>query len=218
MDWQQRLLRRIEVLGWKQVELARRANINPDRLYKWLNPDNPKRVRSPRGDALERLAKAVGWKVPELLFGIGLEDARTEADAAMRLPLYDWEDLGMLDVKGRAKGLKVITDLPRVDDTVGQDAFYTTVPDDSNAPDIKEGDRVLCDPAKAPTAGKYVIAMVEGHPAPILARYEVKKSKNGKPTVVALAPNNTAFETVRVTKMASLRILGRITHRVERLV
>jgi transcriptional regulator with XRE-family HTH domain len=201
MEWHARLLQRIKDLGWPKVELARRAGLDKDRLYKWLRGG----VDHPRGDVLERLAKAVGWTEHFLLYGVELDQSDD------RLPFYSWGELKMLDVVRRNSAEAVGMLKPNND--VGPDAFYTTAPDNSNAPGIMTGDRLLCDPAKPAAPGVFVIAKVVGHADPILARYKVKKTKGGKPIAVDLVPDNDKFETVEVRRMADMQILGRVVYR-----
>jgi len=101
MQWHERLLARLKELGWTQVELARRAKLSdPDKLYKWLDG----KVRNPRGSDFEEVAKAVGWTEQELRYGPKDrpdENIESGVQPAMRLPLYEWEDLQMLGVPGR---------------------------------------------------------------------------------------------------------------------
>lgn len=203
MEWHTRLLRRIKELGWTRAELARRAGVDKERLYKWLKGD----VEHPRGDVLERLAGAVGWTDHFLLYGVELEQ---NGD---RLPFYSWGDLAMLDVVGRNGAPGSADSMLRPNNDVGPNAFYTTAPDNSNAPGIMAGDRLLCDPAKPAAPGAFVVAKVAGYDAPILARYKVKKTRSGKTTAVDLVPDNDKFETVEVRRMADLKILGRVMYR-----
>lgn len=65
--WYQRVNRLLARRGWSQAELARRANEDEQRLYKWLQG----RVAQPRGDAILRLAKALGVSPIWLQHGVG---------------------------------------------------------------------------------------------------------------------------------------------------
>ena len=220
MEWHQRLQQRIKELGWSKVELARRTGVDKERVYKWLAGD----VDHPRGDALTALAKAVGLSEQELLYGLDArkhrsndEKSNDESPPMRRIPLYEWGDIGVIAADRRKKPPVAVFTMPEPDTDVGPEAFYTTAQDDSNTPEIEEGDRILCDPSKPALPGRFVIAKIAGHKMPVLARYKIKKVKNGEPAEVELAPNNTDYAPIRIRKMSDLRILGRVTHRTHRL-
>lgn len=54
--WAERTLDVLRQRGWSHAELARRTDVPEQRLYKWLQG----RVAQPRGDALARIANALG--------------------------------------------------------------------------------------------------------------------------------------------------------------
>lgn len=56
MEWSERLRKATEELGWSKAELSRRSGISYDNVNKYLRGD----IAQPRGDAMDRLARAVG--------------------------------------------------------------------------------------------------------------------------------------------------------------
>lgn len=69
MQWHERLQRAMDRAGMKVPEVARATGINQTNIYKYLDG----KVEQPRGDTIERLAKAV--KTTALWLRTGLEDA-----------------------------------------------------------------------------------------------------------------------------------------------
>lgn len=76
MDWSDRLSEEMQALGWNKAELARRSGIPYDSINKYLRGD----IDQPRGDAMERLAKAIGRDV--LWLRDGIETGAVPAPAA----------------------------------------------------------------------------------------------------------------------------------------
>lgn len=56
MDWSDRLNEAMQALGWNKAELSRRSGVPYDSVNKYLRGN----IDQPRGDTIERLAKAIG--------------------------------------------------------------------------------------------------------------------------------------------------------------
>jgi len=65
--WSKRLWRALNWKGWSQRELARRASIDEQKVYKYLQG----KVDQPRGDTLLRLADALGVTESWLRYEVG---------------------------------------------------------------------------------------------------------------------------------------------------
>ncbi len=65
--WSKRLLRALSWKGWSQRELARRAGLNEQKVYKYLQG----KVDQPRGDTLLRLADTLGVTESWLRYEVG---------------------------------------------------------------------------------------------------------------------------------------------------
>lgn len=72
MSWQPRVKALMEQQGLSVEQLARQAGLNEKKLYGWLNPSCRKAIDNPRGDALAKMAEALGATEAFLRYG---EDA-----------------------------------------------------------------------------------------------------------------------------------------------
>lgn len=80
MSWSDRLNERMQELGWKKAELARRSGVPYDSINKYLRGD----IEQPRGDTLEKIAVAVGKSALWLREGI---DSPTETTGTVSGPV-----------------------------------------------------------------------------------------------------------------------------------
>lgn len=74
MTWDKRLREAFKATGWSKAELARRAQLSYDNINKYLAGA----VKQPRGDALDRLAGALGIDPVFLERGIDATTGHTE--------------------------------------------------------------------------------------------------------------------------------------------
>lgn len=74
MTWDQRLRDAFEETGWSKAEFARRADLSYDNINKYLAGA----VKQPRGDALEKLAAALGLSSIYLEKGADPDNQTTE--------------------------------------------------------------------------------------------------------------------------------------------
>jgi transcriptional regulator with XRE-family HTH domain len=65
--WSKRLWQALNWKGWSQRELSRRAGVDEQKVYKYLQG----KVDNPRGDTLLRLGDALGVTEAWLRFGVG---------------------------------------------------------------------------------------------------------------------------------------------------
>lgn len=221
--WHTRLLYRIAELGWSQAEFARRSSLPKERVYKYLQG---KVKRPPDESDIANMAKAVGWTPAKLMYNTdlleyagGAETVTEEPLPMRRIPRYDWRDVGMLTAHtdgAKARTVKGKMPVPD-DDDVSDEAFYTSAPDDANVPDIHKGDLLICDPKQKPIPGRYVIALVDGHGEPILAKYTVERYEKGVPVELALVFKDATHYGKHIVNVADVRILGLITHRTSKM-
>ncbi|WMT85599.1 helix-turn-helix domain-containing protein [Pelagibacterium sp. 26DY04] len=90
MQWFERLQARMDELGWSKAELSRRSGVPYDSVNKYLRGN----IEQPRGDAIDRLAGAIGKTVLWLRDGIDAPDPVRQPDvegfdrsATMRIPV-----------------------------------------------------------------------------------------------------------------------------------
>lgn len=83
MEWWERLQQRADELGWSKAELGRRAHVSYDNINKYLRGD----VAQPRGDAIDKLAAAIGKPALWLRDGIDVgSPAELVANVAPLVP------------------------------------------------------------------------------------------------------------------------------------
>ena len=73
--WWERLKERTDELGWSHTELARRAELDRTNVQKYLEG----KVENPRGDAMEKLARAIGRPISWLRLGLETEPMQLSA-------------------------------------------------------------------------------------------------------------------------------------------
>ena len=83
MNWWKRLDERRVELGWSGKELARQSGIPYANINKYLNGD----IEQPRGDVMDRLAKAIKKSTLWLREGIEAEDAEASPSPSRLVPV-----------------------------------------------------------------------------------------------------------------------------------
>lgn len=210
MDWNERLALKMRELGWSMRELHRRSGVPYDSIKKYLDGA----VAQPRGDIMGKLASAVGVTTLWLQHGLDVRHDSTDTNLGVqRLPIVR---LGEVAAVGLSQALTTALASGRTVPAInhmGPRVYAVLIEDDSNAPVLRPGDYVLCDPDAPPIPGKFVVASV-GTQA-LLRRYrETTVGASGKPTI-ELCPENPNFPTVG--GKAKVVILGRVTHHVRAL-
>lgn len=82
MTWSDRLNAAMKERGWNKAELARRSGLSYDSVNKYLRGN----IDQPRGDAMERLAKAVGKDLLWLRDGIDPGTAPAKVPGLVGIP------------------------------------------------------------------------------------------------------------------------------------
>lgn len=80
IGWAERLRKAFEKTGWTKAELARRSRVSYDNVNKYLRGQ----VQQPRGDAMERIAKALNLDPLYLMTGVRPGPAVSEAAIPIR--------------------------------------------------------------------------------------------------------------------------------------
>lgn len=131
-EWSKRASAVLARRGWTQAELARRSGQDQHRLNKWFQG----RVDNPRGDALARIAAALGVNLPWLQYGKG--------PAISSLPLIGYVSAGEAWIPTQehdnGHGLdEVEFAIPDHDDPIAIE-----VRGNSMSPAYRPGDKVIC--------------------------------------------------------------------------
>lgn len=207
--WHERLADKVLELGWSKAELARRSGVGYDAVNKMLRGE----VENPRGDAMERLASAVGVSKLWLLFGADGEHTITSrAATTRRIPFVELSKVGVMGAVGAIDpGTSAVTAPADTPDTT----ISTRVEDWSMAPEFRPGDLLLIDTAAQEAPGRYVLALLKPSAEAVIRRYRVTRRESGGREMADLAPANTDFPTIPVDE--SVRIVGVVTHHIRAL-
>lgn len=177
------------------ADLIRASGVSRDLVYKYVDG----KVGNPRGDVLERLARAIDLTPSELRYGV------RETVSTQKIPLLNMSKLGKLskpiDVLSVWDGVSSVI----VAGTLGEGAFSVVLDDEACAPDFPAGSIIVCDPSAVVSPGKYVIAVVQGVGA-VMRRY---RKRDASSVEFWLISDNPDFPDIHVTKASTATVLGR---------
>ncbi len=203
--WWERAAEKQRQLGWTNAELARRTGIKYSALGKMLNGV----VENPRGDALEKIADALGVSKVWLLFGKDGGKLAIGGAATIRripfVPLYEVPNMGAVgSIDDASVSVLATADTP--DSTIA-----TSVGDDSMRPEIAGDDILLVDVNGRPAPGKCVLAVVLPNQQPVIRRYRVRSVDAHGHEQAELVPTNPDFpgimaQTPLPNQLESLRV------------
>lgn len=176
--------------GWRQIDLVRATGFTDSQISSWYNG----RYR-PNGEAMSKIAKALGVTVEYLL---GKEEI---SEAKLTLPEFK-----EIPVIGKVAAGVPIEEQEDIIGTVVTDknVFALRIKGDSMSPWIMDGDIVLVHQQENANDGDIVIARVEGE----VTCKVLKKNAYG----VTLVPFNAAYAPFIYTgqQAEDLRILGKV--------
>jgi transcriptional regulator with XRE-family HTH domain len=137
--WHHRLLKALGRKGWSQTELARRADVPEQRVFKYIQG----KVDQPRGDIIPRLARTLGVHSAWLRDGIGPE--------LSAVPVVGYVGAGE-------------TFIPAADTQLGElaldmqadDPIAVIVRGTSMAPVYRPGDHLLCSRVSAAEVAQFI--------------------------------------------------------------
>lgn len=212
--WSTRLTEARKGKGWSVAELARRADVPKDRLYKY---EKGKAV-APRGDTLERLAHALGMTPLKLEHGVDLQEQGTQQPLHIGLrtiPIIPLSDLSSLSADGDISPLIRAGGYPTMSiPDVGPRAMALRLDDGSMADKFPEGLLIVCDPDAPPVPGKYVVAVSHKLGRAVFRRYKLLDVGSGKAELLA---ENAHFPKLTMASKKDGFIVGRVVGRFERL-
>lgn len=205
MKWWERLAQAMEARRISPDALAERARVPVKSVYGYLNGV----VDNPRGDVVNRLAKAVGMSELALRHG-PQEDAAQVVLQLKKIPLIDMNKIGTLpagrDALDAWDGSAVVS----VPSDVPDGAYAMTLLDESNAPGFQKGDIIVCDPAAEVIPNRYVVAVLTdekkayfGRYAPAthgsMRRFRLEREGQGWPSI-EVGTKSKGYVLARVTK------------------
>lgn len=211
MDWHDRLQRKRAELGWSKRELHRRSGVPYDSVVKYLKGD----VDNPRGDILEKLARAVGVSPLWLRYGVEGEGQLPLNQNGHRVPLVTLGELGIMGLeRASAAAFAAGRTTPSIGVTNHQ-TFAVLIEDHSNAPALNVGDSIFCDPSMAPIPGSLVV--IRAGNQVLVRRYRLKTITSDGLSAAEFVAENPNHPTILPTPASPVDILAVATHRVHRL-
>lgn len=208
--WHERLATKLKQLGWTKAELARRSGLKYHAVNKMLLGG----VDNPRGDALDRMADALGVSKMWLLFGAtGEHTTSIGVETTRRIPFVPLSEVNAMGAVGSIDESHVSVLAPS---DVPATTIATRLGDNSMAPDIGPDDMLLVDIAAAPKPGRTVLAYVVPLGTSVVRRYRVKGLDESGAAVAELVPSNSDFPKITVTDDA-VRVLGVVTHHIRQI-
>lgn len=191
-----------------QSELARHCGVTPQAVQKWIAGKT-----EPKGKNLSLVAQFLGISAVELKFGSGNNAAYkepsnvTNSDIGLRkIPLINYIQAGLMSE---------VVDIYEVGDAqeylsttkkVSNNTFALEIRGNSMSPLFNEGDRIIIDPAVAPTPGKYVVAK-NGHEEATFKKYQLRGINENGDEIFELVPINPDYPSLRSDK-EKLIIIG----------
>jgi SOS-response transcriptional repressor LexA len=97
-----------------------------------------------------------------------------------------------------------------IKDDAGEGTFCLIVTDDSMAPEINQGDRLVCDPSAEVKPGAYVVAKLTSDVAVTVRRYRLKGYDDNSEPIVDLVPTNPDYPTRTIGPGSPGKIFARV--------
>lgn len=176
--------------GWRQIDLVRATGLTDSQISSWYNG----RYR-PNGEAMAKIAKALGVTVDYLLGKEEISEAKLTLPEFKEIPVLGKVAAGVpIEAQENIIGT-VVTE---------KNVFALRISGDSMSPRIMDGDIVLVHQQENANDGDIVIAMVDGE----VTCKMLKKNAYG----VTLVPFNAAYAPFIYTgqQAEDLRILGKV--------
>jgi transcriptional regulator with XRE-family HTH domain len=179
-----------EAKGISQADLgaiAVPAPITAQSVNKW-----EKGGSSPNAHTLDIIAQLTGRSMKWFLYGVensdvaGQSDEQSQVGCVIDMVNYD-KISSYLGGDKRAVTGRVRTNFP-----CSARSFQVYAQDDSNYPEIRDGDGVVIDRDKHPRPGKLCLALFNGDP--VIGRFRPKKKH------IEIAPINEDWPVIEVTK------------------
>ena len=177
--------------GWRQADLSRASGYSDSQISSWYNG----RYR-PNGEAMDKIAKALGVSVAYLL---GKEEVPL---AALTLPKA--EEVPVLGSVAAGVPIEAQEDVVGSVFAEKPGLFALRVKGDSMSPRIMDGDLLLVSPQNTAEDGDLVVAMIEGEATCKVLR----RNAYG----VTLVPFNAAYAPFVYSgaQAEDLRVLGKV--------
>lgn len=201
-EWHGRLRELLDKRGWTVVELAKRTGVPEQSLYKYIQG----RIDVPRGDALSRIAEALGTTELFLSHGIADKTLVNNALATRLLPVINlthWAGGADVDLRTMVEG--AVKSVPVPSDAAGPDAFACLVQDNAmNA--LPRGSYVVVDPDQSAEPGRYVLAWSAAARRAVVRRWRAL-DLHGAGVLLADSPD---YPPIPLADASDGRVVGRV--------
>ncbi|MFO0996418.1 MAG: LexA family transcriptional regulator [Alphaproteobacteria bacterium] len=189
--------------GLSQQNVADRFGISRAAVAQWENGDT-----YPGTAKLEGLAEVLRVRLEWLATGRGVQRADINEFGLFTMsghrmvPLIDPARAAYWPTRrGELPANEVPTEV-----AAGPASFALVIDDDSMAPALATGDKIIVDPDVAPRSGDYVVATVEDDDAALVRLYRPRP--DGSEQLVELVPFDRAWTTRTIGGGKSGRIIG----------
>ncbi len=188
------------------ADLARRSGVAQHMIYKYLDG----KVENPRGDVLQRLARAVD--VPELFLRHGA--ASVSISPVQSIPMIRLASLGQLR---RDQAPKTVWDGEGTVSFSGErhDLFAFTLEDDSGLPDFRAGEAIVCEPVTAVDPGDYVLVVVTAARKAFFGRYSPASITSTD--AFRVIPINTLYPSISIATPDDGYVIARAVSHIRSL-
>lgn len=206
MKWWNRLQHLLDARGMTAADLARATRIEVKLIYKYLDG----KVENPRGDNLRLIASALMVTEQELRYGA----SASKFIDLKEIPLLRLNEMGTLDRGQDPLGAWDGVSIVKAHGSLGDGVFGVEIAseDESNAPEIKPGDVVICDPSAPLIPGRFVVSIISKNKAALLRRYK-PLGYDLKDGFILLA-KNPLFPDITIKDESSGFIVSRVTKHI----
>ncbi len=181
--------------GLQQVDIASRLGVKPPRVGNWFQGRN-----MPRKAERVALARLLGVTVEWLIEGDAEYGQISAEGVAQGRALYGGAPVRQVPVISWSHAGESVAyeEMPRhfagAVATTSSDpkAFAVTVEGDSMEPKIFSGDRVVCEPSRAPVNGRAVVAKYSNEEVQLRIYHKLPTGK------IRLAPLNPVYPTIEL--------------------
>jgi SOS-response transcriptional repressor LexA len=208
MEWWERLGRRMQDQGLKAPEVAKRARVNVKSLYGYLQGLTPQ----PRGDAVKRLAQAVGLSEIALRHG---NDVGQVTVQLKRIPLLSMDKVGTLTPSKDPIDLWDGTAVVSAPIDVSEGSYGMMLRDDANGPDKPAGSIIICDPNAELVPGQWVVAVLTDEKEAHFGRY--RPASHGDKKRFTLVRDNDDYPDIEVGTKHKGFVLSRVVKHIRDL-
>lgn len=188
--------------GWTILELANRIESDVGNLSRL--------ERGKQGysdEMLHKLAFALGCPVGDFFAGEdALKDVQLVPLGSRRIPVIGHDQVSQIQVKAGAPASVDADEWLLTDLELSPQAFALSISGDSMAPEFKEGDRVIIDPAITPQPGDFVVAK-QGDKEIIFNKFRPRGLNEDGHALFELVPLNEDYPSLRSDR-SDITIVG----------